>query len=158
MSVKDVGRSGKSKRGGESGANLRAPAGESINADGWFNKAEDRFGEPVVSAAVGIDVEQIDFVVLPGADVYHAIEAVALVDRDAVLLFAAAVNSDGPRKEIVVIAGLGTARTQAARSSLRASDVTPASGLLLTSKLPTLLWLELSTHTPNLPLPEITGI
>jgi hypothetical protein len=52
--------------------NFIAPARESIDAGGWLNQVDDRFGKPAIVRTVGVDVEQIHFVIRRCVDIHHS--------------------------------------------------------------------------------------
>src|SRR5579871_5341668 len=94
---------------------------DSIDAGRRCNLADNRLGEPEIARATNVHVEHIEFVILPRANVHHAIEVIALVDRDAVLLHSAIRDSRYAREQAVVIAGRRPFFAQAGGAGLRTS-------------------------------------
>src|ERR1700722_4697271 len=103
---------------------------ESIDAGRRRNLTDNRFGEPEITRTTNVHVEHIELVILPRANVHHAIEVIALVDRDAVLLNPAIRDSRHPREKAVVIACRRPFFAQARWPGLRTSDVNSREGIV----------------------------
>ena len=73
----------------------------SIDTGRRCNLADNRLGEPEIARTTDVHVEHIELVILPRANVYHAIEVIALVDRDAVLLDPAIRDSRYPENRLL---------------------------------------------------------